>query len=287
MFDIHGYSQVASRLRYFFQNVKGFVEVPAQARKSILAACEDPSTISCYQHSGETLPLPQTGQMWLEVEMLKNPQLPGVFCQTTSYRDEPNPISGRHEKIFPMFEFETRGTIEDLRKLEIELCEYLGLGTGVSRGYEAMCQVYGVEKIEAEQEKKICESFGNVVCLEFFPERSNPYFNMRSEDDKVYKKIDVLINGMETIGSAERETDKDAMRKRFYTQSNGQYAQKLFDLFGKERVEAELEEYLSLPMFERFGGGIGMTRLVTAMRAKGLIESPESANVTETQMEVA
>ena len=34
----------------------------------------------------------------------------------------------------------------------------------------------------------------------------------------------------------------------------------------------ELEEYLALPMFERFGGGIGVTRMVSAMKAHGIIK---------------
>jgi hypothetical protein len=38
----------------------------------------------------------------------------------------------------------------------------------------------------------------------------------------------------------------------------------LFELFGKERVEKELEEFLSHDFFPRFGGGIGMTRLARA-----------------------
>jgi hypothetical protein len=38
----------------------------------------------------------------------------------------------------------------------------------------------------------------------------------------------------------------------------------LFELFGKERVEKELEEFLSFDFFPRFGGGIGMTRLARA-----------------------
>jgi hypothetical protein len=38
----------------------------------------------------------------------------------------------------------------------------------------------------------------------------------------------------------------------------------LFELFGKERVEKELEEFLSLNFFERFGGGIGLTRMARA-----------------------
>ena len=39
----------------------------------------------------------------------------------------------------------------------------------------------------------------------------------------------------------------------------------LFDLFGKERVEAELEEFLNFDFFPRVGGGIGMTRMISAL----------------------
>jgi len=50
----------------------------------------------------------------------------------------------------------------------------------------------------------------------------------------------------------------------FYTIENSGYSAKLFELFGKERVEKELEEFLSFNFFPRFGGGIGMTRLARA-----------------------
>jgi hypothetical protein len=63
--------------------------------------------------------------MWLEHELLSNPELPGVFCVTTSYRNEQNPIPGRHETIFPMFEFETHGTMKDLAALEEEIIKEL------------------------------------------------------------------------------------------------------------------------------------------------------------------
>jgi hypothetical protein len=36
------------------------------------------------------------------------------------------------------------------------------------------------------------------------------------------------------------------------------------ELFGRERVEKELEEFLSNKFFDRFGAGIGMTRLMRA-----------------------
>ena len=58
------------------------------------------------------------------------------------------------------------------------------------------------------------------------------------------------------------------MREQFYTISHGKYAKLLFNHFGKDRVEKELEEYLKLDMFPRFGGGIGMTRMARALKIK-------------------
>lgn len=56
---------VHMKLRKFFIK-KGFIEVPTQSRLSILAACEDPTTIAQYEYTKTKWPLPQTGQMWLE-----------------------------------------------------------------------------------------------------------------------------------------------------------------------------------------------------------------------------
>lgn len=87
---------------------------------------------------------------------------------------------------------------------------------------------------------------------------------MKHSGENIYSKIDVILYGQETIGSAERSTDIEEMRYNFYNIENGGYAKKLFELFGKERVESELEEFLSFDFFPRFGGGIGMTRLARA-----------------------
>jgi len=90
-------------------------------------------------------------------------------------------------------------------------------------------------------------------------------------DKTTAKKVDVLMWGMETIGSAQRSSNKDEMREQFYTISEGGYSGKLFDLFTKERVEKELNEFLDFDFFERSGGGIGMTRLIRAMKLSKLI----------------
>ncbi len=265
--NVPGFSHVVNLLRGFFLK-KGFLEVHTQDRLSILAACEDPTTVACFQYAGETWPLPQTGQMWLEYELLSRPDVAGVFCVSTSYRQEPNPVPGRHRILFPMFEFESRGTLDDLRLLEAELLEHLGYGSRDSFPHLAYADVakrYGVEDVSRVEEARMLQDDGRVAFLEYFPESTSPFWNMKRDDEGRARKIDVIIDGMETIGSAERSTDPEDMRKRFYTISEGGYAGKLFELFGKERVERELNDFLKLNFFPRYGAGIGMTRLVQSM----------------------
>ena len=258
------YNELVQKMRTFFQS-KGFKEVPTQSRLSILAACENPHSITTFEYQGEIWPLPQTGQMWLEYELLKNPEWEGVYCISTSYRQEKNPIPGRHELIFPMFEFESKGTMKDLLKLEEELLEYLGFDEPINTTYEGVCAEYGgVSILEDEHEQRMWKEKGSVVSLQHFPLRTNRFWNMQHGTNGIFNKVDVIMYGQETIGSAERSCDVEKMREMFYTIENGGYANKLFELFGKERVEKELEEFLSFDFFPRYGGGIGMTRLARA-----------------------
>ena len=255
------YHALVQKMREFFLQ-KGFIEVPTQSRLSILAACENPHSITTFNYSGEVWPLPQTGQMWLEHELLKNPEWPGCFCISTSYRQEKNPIPGRHELIFPMFEFESKGGMKELLKLESELLAHLGFDQPIEVNYDEVCEEYGgVPILENEHESRMWNEKGSVVSLQYFPRRTNPFWNMKNKDGEIFNKVDVILYGQETIGSAERSCDVEKMREMFYTIEDGKYSEKLFELFGKERVEAELELFLNYEFFPRFGGGIGMTRL--------------------------
>ena len=257
------YNELVQKMREFFLK-RGFVEVPTQSRLSILAACENPHSVKTFEYGGLIWPLPQTGQMWLEYELLKNPEWNGVFCISTSYREEKNPIPGRHELIFPMFEFESKGTISEMIKLEEDLLNYLGFRSPKAVAYEGMCSQYGTDILEAEHETKMWKEISESISLQHFPLRTNPFWNMKHGTNGVFNKVDVILYGQETIGSAERSCNVEEMRNMFYTIENGGYSAKLFELFGKERVEAELEEFLSHKFFPRFGGGIGMTRLARA-----------------------
>ena len=71
--DFHA---AVKKLRAFFEG-KGWVEVHTQSRLSILAACEDPTTISTYSYAGEVWPLPQTGQKTSPIVMIS----PGLVKQ--------------------------------------------------------------------------------------------------------------------------------------------------------------------------------------------------------------
>ena len=259
------YNELVQKMRSFFLE-KGFIEVPTQSRLSILAACENPHSVKTFEYGGLIWPLPQTGQMWLEHELLMNPEWEGVFCISTSYREEKNPIPGRHELIFPMFEFESKGGMKELIKLEGDLLAYLGFANEmVEVNYDDMCQEYGgVPILEDEHETRMWKELGPVVSLQHFPRRTNPFWNMKKGENGTFNKVDVILYGQETIGSAERSCDVEEMREMFYTIEDGKYCEKLFELFGKERVEKELEEFLSLKFFSRYGFGIGLTRLARA-----------------------
>ena len=45
----------------------------------------------------------------------------------------------------------------------------------------------------------------------------------------------------------------------------------LYANFTKERVQKEMNDFLSKDFFPRFGGGIGMTRMIRAMKLSNLI----------------
>ena len=83
MYETFEYDKVVTKMRRYFKEAKCFIEVPTQSRLSILAACEDPKTIAQFNYDGGDYPLPQTGQMWLEYELLNNPSVEGVFCIST------------------------------------------------------------------------------------------------------------------------------------------------------------------------------------------------------------
>jgi len=169
--------------------------------------------------------------------------------------------------------------MKDLIQFLKELLEHLGFGS-VDKipvvDYSEMCTKYGVTEIEPEQEAFIQRDFGAAVLLINFKNSSNPFWNMARDLEKdIAFKIDVILCGQETIGSAERSCDPTVMRHVFKTQSGRSYSRTLYRLFGKDRVDKELSEFLSFKFFPRIGGGIGLDRLIRAMFLAGLLKNTE------------
>jgi aspartyl/asparaginyl-tRNA synthetase len=170
-----------------------------------------------------------------------------------------------------MFEFEMPGGVDDLKAMEYELCDYLGFDPLTEKTYAEWQQHFGIGadiEMDAQHELDMQAQFGSSLITNF-PEMTSPFWNMSRNDDGVTaKKMDVILGGMETIGSAERSCDVDMMRDTFHSITDGEYSELLYKLFGKERVEAELEKFLEFDFFQRVGGGIGMTRMIAAMDTK-------------------
>ena len=260
------YTLIVDKLRAFFQS-NGFLEVSVQDKLSVLSACEDPSTMSIFSYGGLVWPLPQTGQLMLERELLKNPLGPrGYFCVTTSYRNEHNPVPGRHDGIFPMVEYEMRGGVSELAVLQRKLLDFFGFDKFYTAEYPGgeyleVSAEFGKDRA-GEREEKLRREYGPVYFLRNDADSPTPFWNG--------KKLDVILHGIETIGGAERLCNVHAMRRRFYEIDEGRYASTLFSHFTRERVEKELDDYLSLPLFERCGGGIGLLRFLSALKRSGL-----------------
>lgn len=213
--------------------------------------------------------------MWLEYEILTKPHLStGVFCRTTSYREEKNPIQGRHMVCFPLFEFETLGTFTDLLTLLTELLTFLGYTKIVNLEYQNVADQYSVQHLEHEHEQRMYQEYGSACFLQHFPTYTNPFWNMQfNSDSTVANKVDVILSGMETIGCAERSCDNEQMSNMFYSICNGEYHKLIFSKFSKERTEAELTAFLNLPKMPRIGAGLGVTRLISSLLKEGLMDS--------------
>jgi len=158
--------------------------------------------------------------------------------------------------------------VSDLEELEKELLEHVQFCARdqvVAKDYKDWAETFHVEELDHDHERDMCRSWGGRPCMiKNFPNYTSPFWNMKQNGDGTAAKIDVIIMEQETIGSAERSSDKDEMRNMFHTISDGLYANLLFGLFGKNRVEKELDEFLDHDFIPRYGGGIGMTRFIRA-----------------------
>ena len=164
--------------------------------------------------------------------------------------------------------------MDKLIELEKELLEHLGYDKEkfIVKKYEDIAAEMETKELEHEHETKLYTDYSPTYFITDFPEFTSPFWNMKREmGTDCARKVDVILSGQETIGSAEREDNKEEMLKRFKTIMDGKYSEKLYELFGSERTDAEMKDYLDLNFFKRCGGGIGVTRLIRSMKLEKLI----------------
>lgn len=255
-----------------FKEVIGGQEVYVQHLPSILAACENPHSILpfTYRSTNDVYAMPQTNQMWLEFYLLENRVNDVCHTVTYSFRDEidlDKRLQSRTvNKSFVMFEFEKRGNFNDLITTITDLVNSIGFTSIYEVSYEDVCAEFNVSIIDDRIEKELNKTYNaDVVLLKYFPERTNPFWNMKQDEKtKLYQKVDVIINGEECGGGAERSCDALNQLSKFYSIEDGKYAQRLFSEFGRDNTLAELTKYLKLQFFPRVGMGWGISRLVKA-----------------------
>jgi aspartyl/asparaginyl-tRNA synthetase len=165
--------------------------------------------------------------------------------------------------------------MKELQEFETEMLEYLGFGTRDEfheGNYLDVAAKYGVKELEHEHEESLETDFHKCYFLKNFPNYTSPFWNMQqNEDGETAAKIDVILHGVETIGSAQRSCDKEEMRRQFMTISDGAYSNTLFSQFTRERVLKELDDFLKFDFFPRSGGGIGVTRMIRAMKLSNIL----------------
>lgn len=282
------YDYLMKKIRGYFEE-QGLTECYLMDSPAIMSACEEHTSIVPYYLGGTKYPLNQTTQMALEhlymtEKNFTDNKYNGYYGMCNSVRWEVNPVQGRHSStgIFPLLECEAGWDQREMINFQKGLLRAIGIkpfqgDDFVEIEYKDACLKYQVEEIGHEEEKKLCKDFNSpAVFLTNFTLNSNPFWNMKKVDDYVLK-VDVIIghpdfSPKEIIGSSERSTNVQEMRDMFHTVSNGDYCKKLYEEFGFERVEKELEEYLALPFRQRSGMGIGMTRLVYACQTLGIFD---------------
>ena len=85
-------------------------------------------------------------------------------------------------------------------KLESELLEWLGFEQPIEVNYDEMCEECGgVPILENEHETRMWNEKSSVVSLQYFPRRTNPFWNMKNKDGEIFNKVDVILYGQETI----------------------------------------------------------------------------------------
>lgn len=255
------YHSVVTLVREFFSD-RDFVEADIQSKVSLLSGFLNIDNIVTFHHKGRIWPVHSSNMLELDKWFLSNMDNvgDGVFCTTHSY--------SKNGKIRPLIEFEFNGHYKDAVNFVLEFTDFLGFEEDYILQYDEICEHYSETDITNALKNNLREDFGNCCIIVDPPAVDDEvYWNVKV-DDKMTYNIDCILCGNVAIQSRELETDVDVMKTRFLAHPD---YQKLVNTFGKNRVNSEIENYLSLDHFVRIVGRIDMKLLEHSMSIEKLI----------------
>jgi len=250
--------------------------------------CEDDRTAFLIRREGDGgLFLRQTAQVHMEYDV-RSQEHNAVWTRGRSLRDEPRAGDGRHEKDFPLVEWEctTRylqnagyypghiswestkkisGDLFYLIKFDLNFIaqmlniyegdDYSGKFSFHAMSYESIIENYG-DDVSPELERELCGD-NKIVAVYNYPTELC-HFTMGQANEKECMKVDILLPGIgETIGSAVRATDREFIAIRLY--NSAMYK----GLVDKGMNPFVFDKYLSCDFsVPTVGGGIGVSRLM-------------------------
>ena len=268
------YSYVIQSLREFFLK-KGYCEMYSGNCPSFMTISGNVQNTTSFLLQGSIFPLPQTYQLILETEIMKDDTLPGIFCIFSSYRDEETLIEGRHERIFPTLEFSTRGTLEDLIRIYRELLAHLSFENPdqiPQHSYDVMCIKLKDKVIGPSQEARIAEIHPEYIVTHYSEDTFPMWDICRDKVSSTVKNAILLLDGQKVISGAEKSCSSKDMQQAFIYHRKGKYITDLHRLYGSQRVNDELEMYLQNPFVPRISASIGISRLIRSMSFRELIK---------------
>lgn len=195
-------------------------------------------------------------QLYLESELLQNPDVTGYFCVTNVNIENPHAI--------PTAEFVIKGDVQVLESFIHNLLIYLCYHT-ISK-YTIKDFSYITTKLNMDVnylsntiKQKIYNKFGAVFLLKNYPLNTTSHWTTKTNVNNTYNKIVTILSGDEVISSYEISSDINDMRTQFHTCNEF------------EEDNDELDQYLLQSFITRSYGKISILSLIDSMVKERLI----------------
>ena len=198
-----------------------------------------------------------TNQLYLEHELLQNPDVTGYFCVAN--------VNSANPDSTPTVEFVINGDIHILESfihhLLIYLC-YHNISKYTIKDYSYITNKLNmdVNYLSNAVKQKIYKKFGAVCLIKNYPSNTVSHWTIKKNNiNDTYDKLVTILSGVESIISYEMSSDKNYMRNQFHA------------ICDSVDVNIELDQYLSQSFITRSYGNIFTLKIIDSMIKERLI----------------